>query len=174
MLKIALTGGIGTGKSYLSHHFVEMGIPVYHADDEAKKMYELPSVKQLIYDSFGDLFFENDTLNYAKMAHALFSDNSLLERLNKIIHPMVMDDFMRWAIQQQTPSVMMESAIIFEGRLESFFDKIIVVDAPLDVRIKRIQLRNPLWTDSEIRQRIDAQIPQKIKCERADLVLFNG
>jgi len=173
MLKIALTGGIGTGKTYLSKHFVEMGIPVFYADEEAKKLYNLPEVIQFFLTSFGDAVFTNQSLDFQKIAQFVFSNEESRLMVNNYIHPLVFKKFEEWAILQNTPSVMMESAIIFEAHLEHQFDKIIVVDSPLDVRIERIKKRSPHLSDEEIRNRINAQISQEIKCQKADLVILN-
>ncbi|HNX22300.1 MAG TPA: dephospho-CoA kinase [Bacteroidales bacterium] len=173
MLKIALTGGIGTGKTYLSKHFVEMGIPVFYADEEAKKLYNLPEVIQFFHSNFGEAVFTNQNLDFQKLASVVFSHQEFRLLVNKFIHPLVFEKFEEWAKMQNAPSVMMESAIIFEAHLEHHFDKIIVVDAPLEVRIERIKKRSPHLSDEEIRNRINAQISQEIKCKKADLVILN-
>ena len=173
MLKIALTGGIGTGKTYLSKHFIEMGIPVFYADEEAKKLYADPQVIQFFKNHFGDSVFSNQQLDFKKIATLVFSNSDSLTLANQFIHPLVLSKFEEWAIQQNTQSVMMESAIIFEAHLESYFDKIIVVDSPLPVRIERIKKRSPHLTEEEIFQRISNQISQEVKCQKADLVIQN-
>ncbi len=174
MLKIALTGGIGTGKTYLSKHFIEMGIPVFYADEEAKKLYSDPIVLLQIKAKFGTSVFSNQQIDFTKLAALVFSDAEALEWINRLIHPIVLHQFDQWSIDQKTPTVMMESAIIFEAHLERFFDKIIVVDAPLQVRIERIKKRSPHLKDEEIMKRIEAQISQEEKCKRADLILLNN
>ncbi|MBP1673436.1 MAG: dephospho-CoA kinase CoaE [Bacteroidetes bacterium] len=174
MLKIALTGGIGTGKTYLSKHFIEMGIPVFYADEEAKKLYSDSIVLLQIKAKFGTSVFSNQQIDFAKLAALVFSDSKALEWMNRLIHPIVLQLFDQWSIDQNTPTVMMESAIIYEAHLEGFFDKIIVVDAPLQVRIERIKKRSPHLKDEEIMKRIEAQISQEEKCKRADLVLLNN
>lgn len=173
MLKIVLTGGIGTGKTYLSKHFLDMGIPVFYADEEAKKLYNDPEVILFFRSRFGEEVFTNNQLDFQKLAHFVFSDPSKRIEVNQFIHPLVFQKFETWAQQQGTPSVMMESAIIFEAGLDHLFDKIIVVDAPLDVRISRIQKRSPHLSEKEIIERINAQIPQEEKCKRADFVILN-
>ncbi len=174
MLKIALTGGIGTGKTYLSKHFIEMGIPVFYADEEAKKLYSDPIVLLQIKAKFGTSVFTNQQIDFTKLATLVFSDAEALEWINRLIHPIILHQFNQWCLDQKTPTVMMESAIIFEAHLEGFFDKIIVVDAPLQVRIERIKKRSPHLKDEEIMKRIEAQISQEEKCKRADLVLLNN
>ncbi len=174
MYKIALTGGIGTGKTYLSRHFIEMGIPVYYADDEAKKLYQTPEFLQQIRDAFGADVFDGQKLNFKKLAAKVFDDPAELQKLNQLVHPTVMRQFEQWCEQQDSPTVMMESAVVFEGGLTSCFDKIIVADAPLELRIKRVLARNPEMTRSEVLQRMSRQWPQEEKCRRADLVVCTG
>lgn len=175
MVKIGLTGGIGTGKTYLSKHFVDMGIPVYYADEEAKKLYRQPTFLADMRQAFPDenLWLDDGYLNMQKLSQA-FENEDFLKRLSHFVHPYVMRDFERWATEQNRPSVMMESAIIFEYDLVSYFDKIIVADAPEALRIKRIRERNPHLTKADIRQRMSRQMPQEEKCARADLVVCTG
>ncbi len=173
MRKIAITGGIGTGKTYISKFFVQMGIPVFYADEEAKKCYVLPEVIETIHSYFGDAVFRNNKIDFKKMAKFVFQDAEKREIINRLIHPKVLEAFDTWAEQQTTPAVMLESAILYENELDKFFDMVIVVDAPLDVRIERIKNRNPRLTMREIMSRINAQMPQEEKCRRADMVICN-
>ena len=147
MVKIGLTGGIGTGKTYLSAHFRDMGIPVYYADEEAKKLYRQPEFLTEMRRAFPDerLWLPDGALDMNELAKS-FQDEDFLQRLSHFVHPFVMRDFENWAAQQNTPAVMMESAILFEYDLVSYFDKIIVADAPEALRIKRILARNPHLT----------------------------
>ena len=173
MKKIAITGGIGTGKTYISKKFVQMGIPVFYADEEAKKCYEDKEIVDTIRSYFGTEVFTDGRLDFKKMAHCVFQDPQKREIINKMIHPKVMGMFDEWAEEQHAPSVMLESAIVYENELEKFFDMVIVVDAPLEVRIDRIKKRNPNLTEKEIIDRINAQMPQEEKCRRADMVFSN-
>lgn len=173
MRKVAITGGIGTGKTFISQIFVKMGIPVFYADEEAKKCYESPDIIEAIHSLFGDQVFTNNRLDFKKMAEYVFQDSGKRELINQLIHPKVMERFEAWAAEQQAPSVMMETAILFENGLDKFFDLVIVVDAPMDVRIERIKKRNPNLTEAEIMNRIQAQMPQEEKCRRADMVIDN-
>ena len=175
MVKIGLTGGIGTGKTFLSHHFVDMGIPVYYADEEAKKLYRQPSFLADMRQAFPDaeLWFPDGSLNMKRLSQS-FADEDFLQRLSRFVHPYVMRDFERWAAEQDAAAVMMESAILYEYGLDQYFDKIIAADAPEALRIKRIQVRNPHLTEADIRQRMSRQMPQEEKCARADLVVCTG
>ena len=175
MVKIGLTGGIGTGKTYLSTHFRDMGIPVYYADDEAKKLYRQPFFLAEMRKAFPDeqLWFPDGSLNLQALSQS-FENEEFLKQLSHFVHPYVMRDFERWAAEQNTHTVMMESAILYEYGLDKYFDKIIVADASEALRIKRIQARNPHLTEEDIRQRMSRQMPQEEKCSRADLVVCTG
>lgn len=173
MKKVAITGGIGTGKTYISQFFVQMGIPVFYADEEAKNCYEDPKIIAAIQALFGDKVFTDKKIDFKKLAESVFQNPQQLELVNQLIHPVVMERFEAWTAEQQAPSVMMESAILFEHGLDKFFDLVIVVDAPMDVRVERIKRRNPNLTEEEILNRIQAQMPQEEKCRRADLVIDN-
>lgn len=177
MYKIALTGGIGTGKTYLSTHFVQMGIPVFYADDEAKKLYSEPQFLQKIRESFSEEVFTSghpDQLSFERLAAKVFADEEALQRLNRLVHPAVMGKFEEWCARQDAPAVMMESAVVFEGNLTQYFDKIIVADAPVELRIQRVLARNPEMTREQILARMSKQMPQGEKCRRADLVVCTG
>ncbi len=175
MVKIGLTGGIGTGKTYLSTHFRDMGIPVYYADDEAKKLYRQPHFLSEMRKAFPDerLWHSDGSLNMAQLSQS-FENEAFLQQLSHFVHPYVMRDFERWAAEQNAPAVMMESAILFEYDLVSYFDKIIVANASDALRIKRVKTRNPHLTEADIRQRMSRQMPQEEKCKRADLVVCTG
>jgi len=173
-IRIALTGGIGTGKTYISKQFLDMGIPVFYADDETKKLYDSEIVLTFFKQNYGDSFFTNKKLDISKLAAYVFKNPENKKAIETFIHPLVMQRFENWTAQQTSNIVMLESAIIFEAALEKQFDKIIVVDAPEEVRIKRIKDRNLHLSESEILQRINLQIPQEEKCKRGDLVVWNG
>lgn len=175
MVKIGLTGGIGTGKTFLSKHFVDLGIPVYYADEEAKKLYREPAFLAEMRQVFPDekLWLPDGSLNMPQLSLS-FADENFLQRLSRFVHPYVMRDFERWAAEQNAAAVMMESAILFEYDLVPYFDKIIVADAPEALRVRRIQARNPHLTEADIRQRMSRQMPQEEKCSRADLVVCTG
>ena len=172
--KIALTGGIGTGKTYLSRHFVEMGIPVFYADVEAKKLYQDADFVANLSYTFGDVLLPDGTVDLRKMGAIVFADEEKLQTLNKMIHPRVMQMFEEWAARQSATSVIMETAIVYEANLTGYFDKIIVVDAPLELRIRRILQRDPHLTREDVLQRMARQMSQEEKCSRADLVICTG
>lgn len=171
MEKIALTGGIGTGKTFISRIFIKQGIPVFYADEEAKKLYERKDVIEKIRKVFGDAVFVEEKLDFNKLAQKVFQDERLLSKLNAIIHPLVMQEFERWAAEQHCDKVMMESALIYEADLQHYFNKVIVVNASVPVRVARIKRRNPQMSEAEIMERINRQLPQEEKCRMADEVI---
>jgi dephospho-CoA kinase len=172
-IKVALTGGIGTGKTHISKQFLDMGIPVFYADEETKKLYNSEKVLAFFTEKYRDIVFTNNKLDLSKLAGFIFENAENRKQVEAFIHPLVMQQFEDWTVQQVSNIVMLESAIIFEAGLEKFFDKIMVVDAPIEVRIKRIKERNPHLSEADIVQRINSQIPQEEKCKRADLVVVN-
>lgn len=171
MEKIALTGGIGTGKTFISKQFIERGIPVFYADEEAKKLYDDEGVLAQIRQAFGESVFLGGKLAFDQLAEVAFRDEQAKEKLEEIIHPMVMSRFDAWCVQQNADTVIMESAIIFEAHLEKYFDKVIVVNASIPVRIDRIRRRNPEMTDEQIMARIRMQMDQEEKCRLADEII---
>lgn len=171
MKKIALTGGIGTGKTFISKEFIKKGIPVFYADEEAKKLYSRPDVLSAVRAAFGDVVFDNQQLSFAKLSNLVFQNQDEMAKLEAIIHPLVMQEFEKWAEEQHAETVMMESAIIFESHLDVFFDHIITVNASIPVRIARIKRRNPELSDIEILKRINAQLDQETKCKLSDEVI---
>ena len=173
MRKIALTGGIGTGKSYISQTLRAMDFPVYDADSEARKFYQYPEVIEKVKDYFGKEVYIDQKIDLSKLSALAFEDEQKLHFLNGLIHPLVMADFQQWCIQQRSETVFMESAIIFEAKLTHFFDMIITVDAPLPIRIARIKQRNPGYSDEHILHRISSQMDQNVKCSQSHLVILN-
>lgn len=171
MKKVALTGGIGTGKTFISRLFIKEGTPVFYADVEAKKLYEREDVVAEMRSLFGEAIFTDGQLDFQKIAQHVFHDESALQQLNALIHPLVMQRFEQWAAQQQADTVIMESAIIYEAHLEHYFDKVIVVNASIPVRIARVKRRNPNMTEEEIMARINQQMDQELKCKLADEVI---
>lgn len=171
MKKYALTGGIGTGKTFISKDFIRQGIPVFYADEEAKKLYTRPDIIAKVRQLFGDQIFTNNKLDFKKISSIIFADPDAQKRLEALIHPLVMEAFEQWALEQNSEVVMMESAIIFEAHLEKYFDKVFVVNASVPVRVARIRRRNPELSVEEIMSRIAAQMTQEEKCRLADEII---
>lgn len=172
-LKVGITGGIGTGKSTVAKILVALGYPVYFSDDRAKWLME--NNQQLVTDLtylLGELTYVSGRLNRAYIAEKLFSTPVLKEKINALVHPVVRADFKLW-VENQTQSILFqESALLVETGAVQFFDALIVVTAPLEDRIKRIQKRDGLNT-SEIERRFANQFSDEEKIKVADFVLIN-
>lgn len=170
---IGLTGGIGSGKSTIAGFFEEAGIPVYIADDEAKKIMNQPEVMQEIQSIFEDNVIENAQLNRKKIAQLVFSKPQKLEELNQIIHPKVKKHFLDWIEKHSdSPFVIKEAAILFESGTYKDCDKIIVVTAPEAIRIQRVINRDKV-SEKEILERISNQWDEEKKVALADFVIQN-
>ena len=122
----------------------------------------------------GNLSAKRSLLPVTRTSSQSFDDEDFLQRLSRFVHPYVMRDFEKWAEAQNAAAVIMESAILFEYDLVSYFDKIIVADAPVELRIQRVLARNPEMTREQILARMSKQMPQEEKCRRADLVVCTG
>lgn len=173
MKVIGLTGGIGSGKSTVARMFQELGVPVYIADDEAKKlMNEDKEVRTKIIKLFGDEAYNGSGLNRKLIASKVFDDKELLEKLNSVVHPAVAKHFEKWKVQQKAPYVIYEAAILFEKGGYKKCDYNILVTAPVNLRIERILLRDKV-TVEEIQARMNNQWPDEKKEKMADVVLRN-
>lgn len=173
MIKVGLTGGIGSGKSTVAHFFKEHGVPVYFADIEAKKLMETSSrIKNKLIEAFGDQTYTNNTLNRAYLAKVIFNNKKKLAIINSIVHPEVDKHFANWVKQQNTPYCIQENAIIFENKKAANFDYIISVTAPLETRINRVISRDGA-TKEQVIARINNQWNETKKNELADFVIEN-
>lgn len=171
---VGVTGGIGSGKTTVVNLFKEeFNIPVYIADVEAKRlMQEEASLIAEIKTLIGENAYRNGKLNRAHIAHIVFKDKAQLEALNAIVHPAVRKDFNRWAKSQKSPYVIYESALIFEYKQQQFFDDIILVTAPKELRIKRVQKRSGL-SENDIKNRMKQQMPDKLKKNKVNYIIQN-
>jgi dephospho-CoA kinase len=175
MLKVGLTGSIGSGKSTIAGVFRVLGIPVYMADEEAKKILDLPEIIIQVVSQFGKNLTDADGLIDRKaLAAKVFSDAEKLGRLNAIIHPRVRSHFSEWIEKTVNVSyIMQEAAIMYESGFSIFFDKIIVVAAPVEERIARVVKRDNM-TRQQVLDRMDKQWSESKKLEQADYVIFNS
>lgn len=172
MIKIGLTGGIGSGKTTVANCFKDKGVPVFIADTEAKKILEQPEVSQAIAHKFDIQLLDDGSINKKELASIVFKDKVKLEQLNSIIHPKVHDRFKEWVSQQNAAYIIYEAAIIFEQNRASDFDFTILVTAPKNIRIERIQKRDQV-SSSEVKSRMDAQWPEDKKQKLADFIVEN-
>lgn len=176
MVKIGITGGIGSGKSYVSRLLTEhYGIPVYNTDSEAKRlMLSDEGIRRRLTALLGKEVYKSDgTLNKPLLANYLFADSCHAGQINAIVHPQVKADFLKWADRQTGCEVVaLESAILFESGFDNIVDKVVMVYAPVELRIRRVMLRDGT-TEEKIRQRIVAQMDDKAKQDRSDFIIFN-
>lgn len=170
---VGLTGGIGSGKTTVAKLFVELGIPVYFADDEAKKlMVKSPVIKRKIRKVFGEESYVDGELNRPFIAAEVFNDKFKLQKINAIVHPEVAKHFKHWVKQQTTAYVIQENAILYESNSRSRFDYVIAVTAPQEIRLERAMLRDGT-TEEEILARISNQMPDEDKVKLSDFVINN-
>jgi dephospho-CoA kinase len=144
MLKVGLTGGIGSGKSLIASVFRILGIPVFNADEQAHTLTDRePEIKQELHSWLGDSFFKEGQLNRSKLAGIVFNDSAALQKLNGIIHPHVLSAFHKWTSDHANhPYGIHEAAILFESGLDKLMDYNILVTCPEDIRLQRIMARD--------------------------------
>lgn len=175
MLKIGITGGIGSGKTLVCSIFNKLGIPVFNSDLEAKKLaHTHPEIKKQITAEFGeDIYSTNGTLDNKKLASIVFKNPYSLDKLNKIIHPFVRSEFMNWQNKHiSSPYIIQEAAILFESGAYKFLDKTITVYSDIDTRIQRV-IKRDNSTEDKVNRVIENQMNEHIKCEKADFILYN-
>lgn len=174
MLQIGLTGGIGSGKSTVSHLFHLLKVPVYSADQRAKALIrEDPSLKQSIISTFGQATYQEDgSLNRQYLAKKVFNDSQALAKLNQLVHPVVRSDYHTWLRKQIAGYVLHEAALLWEAGFQDQFDAIVSVSAPESLRKQRVQHRDKLSAD-DISARINRQYSQTFKNDQSDHVITN-
>ena len=173
MLKVGLTGGIGSGKSTVAAIFETLGIPVYYADKEAKRlMTEDANLIQSIKDLLGEESYIKGNLNRAYISSVVFNNPQKLELLNQLIHPLTIADSLNWMLQQKSPYAIKEAALIFESNSESQLDIIIGVTSPETLRIQRVMSRDHI-DETAVRQRMSKQMNEEEKIKRCDFVIIN-
>ena len=173
MLKIGLTGGIGSGKSMIAHIFTSLGVPVYFADDEAKKLLLEEGIKKEIVSALGaDVLDVNGEVDRRKTAEKVFTDEKLLKKLNGIIHPAVKNHFENWAKKQNTKYILKEAAILFESGANEGLDEVIAISSPEHLRIKRVMQRDTI-SEEQVRARMRNQWSDEEKMKRATHIIVN-
>ena len=174
MLKIGLTGGIGSGKSTVAKVFQTLGIPVYYADDAAKElMNNNEGLKQQIILHFGKDVYENKVLNRKLLAQKVFNNPTQLHLLNSLVHPATIQAAEDWFVQQKAPYCIKEAALIFESGSQQNLDFVIGVYTPTTLRLQRVMQRDKA-TKEEVQQRMDKQIDETIKMRLCDFVVTNN
>lgn len=173
MIKIGITGGIGSGKSVVASLLELSGIPVYIADKESKRLTGTsPAIRKKLTDLLGADLYTEKGLDKKLLASHIFSNPATLKQVNGIIHPEVNRDFTAWTEAQDTPFCAIESAILFESGFDRAVDISLMVYAPMELRITRA-LQRDAATRSELINRIKTQMPDEIKKEHADYVIYN-
>jgi len=175
MKKIGLTGGIGSGKSFVAELFRRMGVPVFEADAEAKRLQQedaelIAGMKKLFGE---DIYLRDGSLDRKRVAAVAFGDKEKLAQLNALVHPAVRRAFERWLEQhKEMPLVLKEAAILFESGTDKGLDGVIVVSAPVELRIQRVMRRDGISRE-EVERRMKSQWPEEEKIRRAQHVITN-
>ena len=171
---IGLTGGIGSGKTTIANYFQELGVPVYIADDGAKRVMQSKNILAEVKSAFGGNIFDNDILNRAKLAQIVFNDKEQLAKLNAIVHPAVKLDFDDWVKEHKNNDyVMYEAAILFESGRYKDCDVIITVTAPEEVRIDRV-IKRDKTTCEEVLSRMKMQWNDEKRISKSNFVINNN
>lgn len=173
-LIVALTGGIGCGKTTVLHEFQELGVPCFVADEVASGYYLQPSFRAEIRSLFGDRVMLSDgSADKRAIAQIVFSDKDALQRLNRLVHPRVMDDLQQFALQHaDSPYVIFESAIVYEYEFDRMVDRVVCVYLEEEERLRRLELRDHA-TREQLLARMRNQLSAEEKMMRADYVVLN-
>jgi dephospho-CoA kinase len=172
-LKVGLTGGIGSGKSTVAGIFEVLGIPVYYADQAAKRlMNEDPVLRKKISELFGEESYTGGKLDRAFIANQVFGNKQKLKSLNALVHPLTISDANEWMERQTVPYSIKEAALIFESHTDQYLDYVIGISAPEDLRITRTVKRDRISAD-EVIKRMKNQLPEEEKMKRCNFVIYN-
>lgn len=174
-ITVGITGGIGSGKSTICRVFQLLGVPVFEADIEARKLMTTSSeIKTGLIDLFGnDIYTQNGALDRKKLAGIIFSDKLQLEKVNALVHPVVRSEFEQWQQKQDTSYVVHEAAIMFESGFYKMMDFTILVSAPKKTRIKRVMKRDKI-NATQVEERMSKQWPDEQKRVLADMELITN
>jgi dephospho-CoA kinase len=171
---IGLTGGIGSWKTTIANYIKSLGIPVYIADDEAKKLLNDDTIQKEIKNAFGKTIFENNLLSKERLAQIVFNDTDKLKKLNSIIHPAVKVHFKEWLEDhKEAPMIVKEAAILFESGSDQDCDAVITVVAPINTRIERVKHRDKI-SKQEVLKRIKNQWSDEMRLEKSDYSIENN
>ncbi len=173
-MMLGVTGGIGSGKTSVCRVFSVLGIPVFSADPEAKRLMDSDEgIRGEINRITGRDMYPGGTLDRQGLASLIFNDRELLKKVNSAVHPVVMKLFMDWAARQNSPYVIIEVAILFESGAAELVDRILTVTAPMEERIERVMLRNCLTRD-QVLERIRVQHDDEFLVSHSDYVIRNS
>lgn len=174
MIKLGVTGGIGSGKSVVCEVLRLHDIPVYDADLEAKNLNDTsPVIREKLIEAFGAELYKNDKLDRKKLAQLIFNDEKNLRQVNSIIHPELAKHFEKWTDGRMEHSIVaIDAAVLFEAGFQQFVDKTITVFSPIETRIERVVKRDNL-TKEQILSRINSQMSDEEKIRLSDFVIIN-
>ena len=173
MIKVAICGGIGSGKSTICQMFAERGVAVYDSDSRAKAlMTESAELREALCTEFGAECYEGGQLNRSYLAAKVFGSDKQLAKLNSIVHPAVKDDFLRWAEEQEGDYCILETAILFESGFDALVDQKVAILAPQPLRVMRAMERDGA-TKQQIEARIKAQMGDDELMARCDFAIVN-
>lgn len=173
MIKVGLTGNIGTGKSTVCRIFETLKVPVFHADEEAKKFLTNENVKRSLVIKFGNRIITENIVDRKKLGDIVFSDDEALKFLNSIIHPMVKQHLLQWInLHKENHYIIQEAAILFESGFNKEFDKVITVVSPPELALKRVMERDQIL-QIEFEKRMKHQWDQDKKMGLSDFIIFN-
>ncbi|MFD2540688.1 dephospho-CoA kinase [Lacinutrix gracilariae] len=170
---VGLTGGIGSGKTTVAKEFSKLGVPIYIADDEAKKlMNSSKTIQRELVALFGEEAYKDQELNRPYLAKLIFNNEALLQKMNAIVHPKVADHFKNWLKKQDAPYIIKEVAILFENGSYKQCDYVITVTAAIETRKERL-LKRDVTTVAKIEAIMNNQWPDQKKIERSQFVIYN-
>ncbi|MBM3411959.1 MAG: dephospho-CoA kinase [Bacteroidetes bacterium] len=174
MLRVGLTGGIGSGKTTVAQIFESLGIPVFYADDVAKQlMAQNPALITAIKEEFGQQAYLGDLLNKAHIASVVFSNPQKLNWLNQLVHPATIQAANNWFEEQKSAYAIIEAALLFESGADKGLDYTVGVSSPLALRLERVIKRDGS-SPAVIKQRMDNQLDEEIRDSKCDFLLFNN
>ena len=170
---VALTGNIGSGKSYVSTLFAKIGVPVFYSDIEAKKMYYNEDIRQTLTERYGnDIYLDDGSLNKPLLSSLIFGDKEEASFIESLLYPALNSHFKQWAEEQDSEYVIYESAIVFEKHIDHLFDAIITVTASEATRLRRVMFRDTCNEES-VRFRMRTQWSDEYKIDHSDYVIVH-
>lgn len=173
MIKVGITGGIGSGKTHVCTYFSHLGVPIYNSDLRAKELMNTnPIIRKKIIKTFGNHSFEGNILNRIFLSQIVFANTKKLQQLNEIVHPEVKKDFEIWSKNNNAAYLLKESAVLIENNIHKELDFIILVTAPIKTRIQRVMSRNS-FTEEQVKERINNQLSDEEKEKYAHYIILN-
>jgi len=173
MVKVGITGGIGSGKTLVCSIFKHIGIPVFHADIHGKQLFLDKNIKTKLLSHFGNEIFTDNEIDTKKISEIVFNDNKKLEEINSIMHPAILDLYIQWLDTiKSKPYSIIEAAVLFESKVDFELDHIMLVTAPEELRIER-SIKRDKTTREAIKMRIDKQMPETEKQKLSNSIINN-